>query len=157
MAAHHTTPKSGVVLGYDREASDSHAAYLRGACYALEHRVSLAQPVIKLRQQAATGTDLADLSRNGQRFQAIERALTLPEPATVSRRPATGIAKRFSLRQSARVGYVETRPSLWQAGHVTNFGSSSSNQERPHSQRILYTRCGCSRSVRYRFALTALS
>src|SRR5438046_4554180 len=37
MAAHHTTPKSGVVLGYDREANDSHAAYLRGACYALEH------------------------------------------------------------------------------------------------------------------------
>src|SRR5438067_2285193 len=53
----------------------------------------------------------------------------LPEPATVSRRPATGIVKRFSLRQSARVGYVETRPSMWQAGHVTNFGSSSSNQE----------------------------
>ena len=48
------------------------------ACYALEHPVSLAQPVIKLRQQAATDTDLADLSRNGQRFQAIERALSFP-------------------------------------------------------------------------------
>jgi len=89
MAAHHTTPKSGVVLGYDREASDSHAAYLRGACYALEHPVSLAQPVIKLRQQAATGTDLADLSRNGQRFQAIERALSFPSPRACDREQAS--------------------------------------------------------------------
>jgi len=41
-------------------------------------RWNMAQPVIKLRQQAATDTDLADLSRNGQRFQAIERALSFP-------------------------------------------------------------------------------
>jgi hypothetical protein len=37
--------------------------------------------------------------------------------------------------------YWETRPSLRQAGHLTTFGSSSSNQERPHSQRTLYMRC----------------
>jgi len=74
MAAHHTTPKSGVVLGYDREASEV-TRHTFG-----EHatRWNMAQPVIKLRQQAATDTDLADLSRNGQRFQAIERALSFP-------------------------------------------------------------------------------
>src|ERR1700741_2513044 len=37
--------------------------------------------------------------------------------------------------------YVETRPSLWQAGHLTILGSSSSNHERPHSQRTLYNCC----------------
>src|SRR5256884_2124508 len=111
MAAHHTTPKSGVVLGYDREASDSHAAYLRGACYALEHGAT--------RHQVATASCDRYRSRGPvAQWAALpgDRAgAKLPEPATVSRRPATGIAKRFSLRQSARVGYVETRPSLWQA------------------------------------------
>lgn len=34
---------------------------------------------------------------------------------------------------------METKPSLSQAGHLTNLGSSDSNHERPHSQRILYT------------------
>src|SRR5947199_10865095 len=96
MAAHHTTPKSGVVLGYDREASDSHAAYLRGACYALEHPVSLAQPVIKLRQQAATSTDLADLctasrsrSPGGYGLLWLMRpfARNLVAPVTPNRRP----------------------------------------------------------------------
>jgi hypothetical protein len=37
--------------------------------------------------------------------------------------------------------YRETRPSLLQAGHLTNCGTSSSNHERPHSQRILYRCC----------------
>ena len=44
-------------------------------------------------------------------------------------------------RGASGVCYVETKSSLWQAGHLTNFGSSSSNHERPHSQRILYTCC----------------
>lgn len=37
--------------------------------------------------------------------------------------------------------YRETRLSLLQAGHLTNCGTSSSNHERPHSQRILYRCC----------------
>src|SRR5579863_4654943 len=32
-------------------------------------------------------------------------------------------------------------PSLWQAGHLTNFGSRTATHKRPHSQRILYRRC----------------
>jgi hypothetical protein len=37
--------------------------------------------------------------------------------------------------------YRETRPSFLQAGHLTNCGTSSSNHERPHAQRILYRCC----------------
>ena len=40
-----------------------------------------------------------------------------------------------------RLCYAETKPSLRHAGHSTTLGSSSSNHERPHSQRILYIRC----------------
>jgi hypothetical protein len=36
---------------------------------------------------------------------------------------------------------TDTRFSLKHAGHWTNLGSSSSNHDRPHSQRILYRRC----------------
>ena len=36
---------------------------------------------------------------------------------------------------------MDTRFSFKHAGHWTNFGSSSSNHDRPHSQRILYRRC----------------
>ena len=35
----------------------------------------------------------------------------------------------------------DTRPSLRQAGHSTSVLSTSSNHERPHSQRIWYMRC----------------
>jgi hypothetical protein len=48
-----------------------------------------------------------------------------------------------SQKNIASAGFcqAETRPSFWQAGHLTNFGRSSSNHERPHSQRILYICC----------------
>jgi hypothetical protein len=78
---------------------------------------------------------------------AVRSRLTRPE-LTVSGAGLCCPADSLLIgEQAARSGawrrlcYAETKPSLRHAGHLTTLGSSSSNHERPHSQRILYTRC----------------
>jgi len=60
---------------------------------------------------------------------------------TPRRRRLTDPVGKALIAKSVVVCYLRIWPSLWQAGHLTNFGSTSAIHERPHSQRILYRRC----------------
>jgi hypothetical protein len=83
--------------------------------------------------------------RRARRVRAQLVRILRDAPAIWASQTATICAGRPHREQrsggASGVRYVETRSSLWQAGHLTNLGSSSSNHERPHSQRILYTCC----------------
>jgi hypothetical protein len=82
---------------------------------------------------------------------AADRLMTVHGPDVATTEIAQLVPKVIQLQSTAgcaptgsrRPGftYIETKPTLWQAGHLANRGSSSSNHERPHSQRNLNTCC----------------